>query len=169
MTEPLNQEMFDGLTFFLKGNGPAVQFAVDLIYLAHLIDDLVDGDVIRDTEDIKKGFRILIVDQRMNPFYNAFRGALDPLMASAYLLWLDSTYLETGGASERFTAFMIRNDTLKVIHHCMMLVGGPEWAQEQGPDFWRTFGIKQEKLDEFNTEPINGRLSELPGSLRASA
>ena len=165
----MNQEIFQSLNFFLKGNGPAVSFCIDLIYLAHQIDDLVDGDVEMDAEDVKKTFRILIIDQKINPFYNAFRGALDPLMGSAFLLWLDSTYLETGNASERFTAFMIRNDTLKVIHHCMMLVGGPEWAQEQGPDFWRTFGIKEEKLAEFKTETINGRLSELPGSLRASA
>ena len=168
MTTDFSQEMFDCLTHFLKGNGPAVNFCIDLIYLSHLIDDLVDRDFDRDVEDIKKGFRILIVDQQMNPFYQAFRGALDPLLTSAFMLWLDSTYLEAGGVSERFTAFMIRNDILKVIHHCIMLLGGPQWAQEQGPEFWRVFGIKEEKLVEFQGEN-NGNLSELPRCSIASA
>jgi len=169
MTTNFSKETYDHLNFFLKGDKAAVEFAIDLIYLAHLIDDLVDGDVEREVEDIKRGFRVLIVDQRANPFYNAFRGALDPLLASAFMLWLDSTYLETGGNSERFTAFMIRNDILKVIHHCMMLVGGPDWAQEQGPDFWRTLGIKEEKLAEFKMETPNARLCELPRRSQSSA
>jgi hypothetical protein len=169
MTTQLTEDTFNSLKYFLKGNMAAVQFALDLIYLSHIIDDLVDRDVERDNEDIKKAFRILIVDQQHNPFYMSFRGVLDPLMASAFMLWLDSTYLETGSDTDRFTAFMIRNDTLKVIQHCLLLVGGPEWQHEQGPDFWRVFGIKETKLDEFKHEGINEFLSELPGRAGASA
>lgn len=155
MTEPLSPEVFEYLSGFLKGENQAVSFALDLLFLAHKIDDLVDGDVPVSVEDIKLIFRKLIVDFPYNNFYQRWRNQLEPMISNAYLSWLASTYLEKGNREDRFCAFYIRNDVLRVIQHMMLLIGGPAYVQEQGPLFWKTLGVKEAKYDEFKSEAPN--------------
>lgn len=150
MTEDL--DIFERLSFYLKGDEMAVAFAVDLIWLSHLIDDLVDRDVERSVEDVKLSFRKLLVDFPHNPFFKRWQVQLEPLISNAYLAWLSSTYLEKGDREERFSAFYIRNETLMVIFHCLLLCGGPEWVQANGSDFWRDFGVKEYRYEEFLRE-----------------
>jgi hypothetical protein len=152
MTGPVTLDLFESLDFFLKGDSHAVAFCVDIIFLAHLIDDLVDRDVERSVEDVKIGFRKLLCDFPNNPFYKQFYPQLSTLMASTYMMWLDSTSLEKGSEEERFICFQIRNTTMNIVHHCILLVGGVDWAQEQGVAFWKLFAPKQEKLEELLNE-----------------
>lgn len=152
MTAPLDEHKFERLKFFLKDDASALSLAVDLIYLAHLLDDLVDRDVERSVEDVKRGFRVLLVDNPNNPFLQAHFLQLTPLMGSALMTYLDSTTLEHGDKDERFKAFHIRNDVLKIIRHMMLLTGGADWSQEQGPEFWREFGPPEAKYEEYLKE-----------------
>lgn len=143
--------IFEALEYFLKGNAWAVSLALDLFFLSELIDDLADKDKERSTEDIKLGFRKLLVDFPQNRFYKQFEPQISTLIASTYLMWLDSTALENGNQEERFICFHIRNTTVNIIHHFILLAGGPDWAQEVGPEYWRLFS-KQEKMQELINE-----------------
>lgn len=148
----MSQEVFDKLSFFLQKNRAAVKLCIDLLFVGHLWDDLIDGDVIREPEEIDKAFLIALGELPLNPFYQANQMYLAPLLTSASLLWIDSNGLERGSKDERLTAFCIRNALLNVIHFCIFLVGGGEWVRQQGPDFWRTFLLTNEKYEELLKE-----------------
>ncbi len=152
MTEEFDKEKLRKLGWFLKGNVDAFRLAVDLLYIAHFADDIFDADVERSKEDIKEGFRKLLVGVPQNPFYIRFYPALSTLIAEAYAMWADSTAFEQGDEEERFICFQIRNSTLMILHHMMFLVGGESWLDEQGSNFWRTFAPKIEKWEELRTE-----------------
>jgi hypothetical protein len=149
MTTDMSQNTIEKLSYFLKGDMNAVNLAINLMFVGHLLDDLIDKDVERTPEDIKNAFRVLMVDNVSNPFYQAYRTQLDPLMASALMMWFDSTDLEKGTDDEKFTAFCIRNALLNVIHSCIMYVGGPDWLLEVGPQFWRSNLLTNAKYIEF--------------------
>jgi hypothetical protein len=151
MTEPINQEAFEKLTAFLKDDVNAVKFCVDMLFVGHLWDDLIDKDRTRDDEEINRAFGVLLVDNHINPFYQRFAVQLDPLLANAALLWLTSTRLEKGDDRDKLTAFIIRNAFIEIINYCGLLLGGPQWVIDQGPDLWRMFNL-QEKYQEFINE-----------------
>jgi hypothetical protein len=150
MTEPDN--IFEKLEYFFKGDAFAVAFAMDVLWLAHYVDDLYDGDVPRGKEEAKQAFKKVFCDMPQNPFFLKHQKELSALMASAYLMWCDSTHFERGDAESRFIAFQIRNATLNVVHHCIYLCGGSDWAEQNGPDFWRNFAPRTAKWIELKHE-----------------
>jgi hypothetical protein len=145
----MSEETFAKLTGFLKGDVNAIKLCIDLMYLGHFWDDLIDKDLVRSDEEINQAFLLSLGDIPMNPFYQAFQIQLAPLMMSASLLWLDSTKLERGDNDSKLTAFCIRNALLNLIHFCMFLVGGVAWVREQGPEFWKTFSLTEDLFQQF--------------------
>jgi hypothetical protein len=148
MTEPMSQEVFDALTEYLKDDTNARKLVIDLLFVGHLWDDLIDKDLERTDEDINRAFRTLMVDNQLNPFYQAYRDRLDPLISSTALLWLDSVQLEK---KDKLTAFILRNAFLGIIQYCGLLLGGTDWVLEKGPDLWAKLGLN-EKFAEFLKE-----------------
>jgi hypothetical protein len=142
---PLNDERFNRLKYFLKEDGDALVLAVDLIFLGRAVEDTADNDVERSTKDIKRTFKALMIDGKSdNSFLTEHSQQLTPLIALAYMSWLDSMKLNQGENGDKFKALCIKNDCLKVIRYMMLLVGGPEWSEKEGLDFWREFGPSAE-------------------------
>ena len=152
MTVPLTQDELTYLSFFLKDNKGALKLALDIIYVSHLWDDLIDGDVERSVEDVNAAFIKAFRSIPNNSFYINLpliaQQQLNGLIISAAMQYRESTQLEIGNDDDRFIAFLIRNSVLPIIHYLMLLVGGESWIDEQGISFWRAF------LD-FNTEVVN--------------
>jgi hypothetical protein len=69
MTEPMSREVFDALTEYLKDDTNARKLVIDLLFVGHLWDDLIDKDLERTDEDINRAFRTMLVDNQLNPFY----------------------------------------------------------------------------------------------------
>lgn len=151
MTKPMTTEELESLSFFLKDNKAALKLALDIIYVGHLWDDLVDRDVQRTTEDINSAFIKAFRDIPDNLFYQTlppmFQQQLAGLIISTGMQYRDSIYLEMGDQGDRFTGFLIRNAALSIIHYLMFLVGGEDWVDEQGVNFWRTFGLRDQYLE----------------------
>ena len=152
MTAPLDDIKFEKLQYFLKGDMNAVKFCIDLIYLSHYWDDIFDGDMERTPEEANDAFQKALIDIPENPFYQACFSILQPMIRRTSLLWMDSNTLARGNQNDKLSAFMIRNDLLNIIHTCIILVGGVEWAKERGVEFWRTLGIPMSKFHEFMME-----------------
>ena len=151
MTRPLTHDELSSLSFFLRDNQPALKLALDIIYVSHLWDDLIDGDVDRSADDINNAFIKAFRSIPNNIFYQSLpeiaKQQLNGLIISAAMQYKDSTQLELGDEDDRFMAFVIRNAILGIIHYLMLLVGGEEWIDEQGVLFWRTFGLKGQYLE----------------------
>jgi hypothetical protein len=142
----------DKLLYFLKGDQNAVDFCVNLTYIAHLWDDLIDKNIQRSDADINDAFRAALIDIPCNPFYVHFRTHLAPLMQSAILQWEDANILERGSDHDKHMAYMLRASFLQIFCFCAYLIGGSSWARQVGPEMRRLY---EETLESFMEEMKN--------------
>ena len=152
MTEKKQIDWIQKLSPALKGDQWALQFCIDVMFIAHLWDDLIDRDNFRTSEDISEAFRIALVDIPKNPFYLAHIGDLRPLMMNVILQWSDANVLEKGDREDRAKAYMLKASVLQLFNYCAYLIGGPAWAFEVGPGLRHLYG---EFIDDYIGETEN--------------
>ena len=144
-----NKALRSMLMFFLKGDTNAIQFCMDVMYVCHIWDDLIDKDNELSDKQIHEAFTILMLHIPENPFYQAFGVKLRPLLHNMIIQWKDANTLERGDEHDRHMAYMLRASPLQVINYCAVLVGGADWYDEVGPDMRRMY---QEDFDKFMKE-----------------
>lgn len=138
--KPLPKEKIDRLEYYLKGDRVALLFCLDLLYVAHLWDDLIDGDKERSIEDINQGFIKSLASIPSNQFFELCRPALMPMMYNALIMWLEANKLKDGGPEDRLVSYCLDNAVIEIIHFCILAKGGPDWAREVSGEFWSIFG-----------------------------
>lgn len=146
--EPLPKDKIERLEYFLKGDKMALLFCLDLLYVAHLWDDLIDGDKERTAEEINQGFVKSLTAIPTNSFFELCRPALLPMMYNALTMWLETKNMNNGDPDERLTAFCLDNAVIEIIHFCILAKGGTEWAREVSSEFWQLFGPNDEDFQE---------------------
>lgn len=124
----------------LKGNEDAVRFCIDVTFIAHVWDDLIDKDKERTNNEISNAFKAALIDIPANPFYLAHINDLRPLMMNAILQWQDANKLEVDGSQhDKHMAFMLRASFIQLFVYCAFLVGGGGWAETIGPEIRRIY------------------------------
>lgn len=144
--EPISLAKRERLLYFLKDDKYALLFCLDLLYVAHVWDDLVDRDVERTAEEINGAFIKSLAHIPNNPFYQQWMPALLPMMHNALVSWLLSNELVKGSKDDKVTAFSIMHGVTNVIQFCILVKGGTDWAREVGVEFWQLFGVNETEL-----------------------
>lgn len=148
MLEAISKEKQDRLLYFLKGDKYALLFCLDLLYISHLWDDLLDVDNERTGEDINEAFIRSLWRIPNNPFYRQCQPALLPMMYNALTMWLESNSLKKAAGNGKVAAFALENAIIEIIHFCILVKGTIDWAREVGPEFWALFGPTTDDLAE---------------------
>jgi hypothetical protein len=148
MSEPLSGHKLERLEYFLKGDKYALLFCLDLLYVGHLWDDLIDGDKDRTGEDINQAFIKSLAGIPNNPFYQQCMPALLPMMYNSLTMWLESNELQKGNKDQRVTAYTLGNAVIEIIHFCILIKGTIDWAREVAMEFWELFGPTAVELEE---------------------
>lgn len=130
------QEVIEKLRFFLKEDTQAIKLVLELLFVGHLWDDLIDKDKPRTDAEINQAFTFALGEIPTNQYFSA----VYPLIRNAIGLWEIANTLENGDMDNKTTAFLIRNALMEVIFFIMYLIGGPAWIAEQGANFWQYFG-----------------------------
>ena len=146
--ETLSEHKLERLEYFLKGDKYAVLFCLDLLYVCHLWDDLIDGDKERTGEDINQAFIKSLSGIPSNPFYQQCQPALLPMICNAFTMWLESNILKSGNKDQRVTAYALDNGIVEILHFCIVIKGTIEWAREVADEFWELFGPTAIELEE---------------------
>ena len=134
------QILVESLTHCLRGNKDAVRFCIDVTFIAHVWDDLIDKDKERTNEEISNAFKTALIDIPSNPFYLAYINDLRPLMMNTILQWQDANKLEASGNShDKHMAFMLRASFIQLFVYCAFLCGGGGWAETIGPEIRRFY------------------------------
>lgn len=145
MTAPLNAYELEQLLYFLKGDKHALLLCLDMVWCGHYFDDLIDQDNPRTPEDAKTAFLKVFRGIPDNPFFKRWQPYLQPLLMNTAQLYIDSTNLEFGDPDERLMAFILRNQSLAFINHCIYCAGiaddDPEWVSKVSTDFWKLFKL----------------------------
>ena len=134
---------------FFKGNTDAIKLCMDLIYISHLWDDMVDKDKDRTDYEINDGFRIALVEIGANPFYLRYANQLHPLMMKSCLDYEALLPLERGTGHDKTIAFTLRNSVLGILAYSIFLIGGMDWYRQVAPEFYRTMWDKLEEQFQF--------------------
>ncbi len=149
MTEDSQLVLTNAFHRWFRGNAAAMRLAAMLTEAAHFIDDLVDGTPIPPAQ-AKLVARYLLLEIPANAFYREHYAFLQPLLAQCWLQWMASDTMERGealGVDDRAKCYMLRASLYGLFHGMAVVVGGLEWAEEVGPDIYRTYG---EKLEDFD-------------------
>lgn len=134
------ENLIEVLMHALKGNEAAVRFCIDITFIAHVWDDLVDRDKERTSDEISNAFKSALVDIPSNPFYLANINDLRPLMMNVILQWQDANKLEVNGNThDKHMAFMLRASFIQLFVYCAFLCGGGGWAETIGPEIRRIY------------------------------
>ena len=139
---------------YLKNDQWATKFCMDLIYIAHLWDDLVDKDKERTTYEISDAFRLAMCGLTANPFYVTNISQLHPLIMDVILKYDAVVKLEKSKDDHtQLIAFTLSNALLGVIAYCIFLVGGINYYREVIDSFYKELWIDvEEHLIEFLRE-----------------
>lgn len=146
------RQLAEKLNYFFKGELDAVRLCLDLLYVAHIWDDLIDKDRPRHDNEINTAFRIALFDIPSNQFYFQNQGALKTLILNGILQWQDSNILEKGSEHDQHLAWMLRDGFLDIFSYCAYLIGGPEWVAQIGPDLRR---VNEETIESYIKEKGN--------------
>ncbi|MCX8125812.1 MAG: hypothetical protein N3E40_01530 [Dehalococcoidia bacterium] len=148
MTKPLNSEQLQLLETLTGGNKWALKFCLDLLWVGHLWDDLIDMDVERTREDVNRAFMTAFHELWVNPFIQSLplelRDHISGLVASTAMQYLVSTELELGDDDDRFMAFICSNAVLDVIQYVSVLCVTPV---DETVGLFRAFNLRSEYLN----------------------
>ncbi|XPV77039.1 MAG: hypothetical protein ACNI27_03725 [Desulfovibrio sp.] len=136
----------------LQGNSPAVQLVNDVSFVAHLWDDLIDGDKQLESEHINWAFWVLFVQLQENPFYVEYREQLVPIFRESILAWIDSSEMEKEGGNSRCMAYTLRTMYDMIITTCAYIIGGYTWMREVSAAMRRDMSMTDGTFDEYMAE-----------------
>lgn len=133
---------------FFKGNAAAARLCADLVTVAHVWDDLVDGDKPVSSATADMAFRKMMLEIPANEFYRANFSFLQPVLVMIWAQWSAANAMETHPIKgDREKAFMLRASLFQLFHACAVLIGGLDWAGEIGPEIYRMYGESLETFD----------------------
>jgi hypothetical protein len=152
--EPLCEHFNRIFVKYFGQENDAVRMCNDLVYVAHLWDDLYDQDKQRSKLAVNKAFTMLWGIIPTNPFYQKHIRELGPILMNAALKWQNANEMEhSPNPNTRMTAYSIRSCFVDVFAYCLYLIGGYGYALQAGPGFWSDLGSDIiEKYNEFEKE-----------------
>ena len=133
---------------WFKGNQSAMRFCADMVEVAHVWDDLVDGDKPVTSSKANSIFRKMMLEIPSNEFYRANFTFLHPILVMVWAQWDAANAMETHPFKDDMAkAYMLRASLYQLFHACAVLCGGLDWAGQIGPEVYRLYGENLEAID----------------------
>ena len=116
----------------------AIQWLLDLWRVTQMLDDVVDNDPI-DREELNSTIFLALVGLPANPFFQAHRINLLPVLATSILKWQASNFVEQNGIADE-KSFVWRSAYYDVVLMVVMLCHGVEKAINAAPYVMKMYG-----------------------------
>ena len=136
------------------GNVDALHVYRMLVDMAHVWDDVVDGDKAVPEIELNNAFLIALVYLPANPFYQRIQQQILPM-------WL--TIVSGYEAANRFErdkdahgieiAHTLRYAAGNIVAYAMHVCLGPDEARKYIPEMWKS--VVHERFDEYRKEHLN--------------
>lgn len=123
------------------GDEFAVQFVTDIIQIAEVWDDIVDGDTL-DLRQVDSAMTAAMLRLPLNPFYREHGHYLTPLIIQAINTWKVSNALSNGNRDQRAVAFTLRHMDLQLVQAVVQLTQGQDMAREIGIEIWTQYAAR---------------------------
>ncbi len=132
MAEFTVQDETNKLAQWCMGDRHAMQFLLHAFEVTQIADDFADGDKPErlTSEYMTRLLHMSFVEIPNNPFYQAYREALWPVLSSCFLTWNATNQWEKSAArTSRMFAYVNRETCEQLIHLTAYLLGGQDHAR----------------------------------------
>jgi hypothetical protein len=136
------------------GNQDALNMYRMFVDLAHLWDDLVDGDKETTEDDINNAFLICLIYLPANPFYRSIQEQVWPMWLTVVSAYQTANKFERdkdphGLEIAHGLRYAAGNIMAYAVHVCV----GAEKAKEVLPEMWKS--VFHERFDDYRKEHLD--------------
>ena len=136
------------------GNDDAGRLVAHLCDVAHVWDDLIDGDKLVPPEAINRVFEKTLFAIPANPFFQQHRAALLPLIYTGILGYVTANRMERSGDPHQIEiAHGLRYAVAHVAAFSISVTNPPEQAAEILPAAW--VALMPERFDDYFKEHVH--------------
>lgn len=126
----------------VRGDNEALTFLAHMHDIAHIADDIADGDLDNVGRGVETLLALALVSIPEDPFYQKHAARLHPIIANAITHWAVANEYERSRDVAMFDrAFVLRSMYATLTTTAAELVAGPisgiHWAREVGIRLWR--------------------------------
>jgi hypothetical protein len=147
----MHEELFN-LEWF-GGNVDAWKMAVEMVRLAQIWDDLIDGDQPVPEAEIHRAFTTALVYLPMNPFYRQIQDLIQPMWVTTIANYKTANSFERKKDEHGLEiAHGLRFAAGNIIVYAVILCVGEEKAQEYIPELWKC--MFNERFDDYRKEHL---------------
>ena len=114
---------------------------------AELFDDVVDADTKIEESHVERVLFSLLTQLPLNPFFDAYKHQLCPIMFTGVNAWLDATKMEKGTDHEKSHAYVLRDWYMELLMYVIYLTRGREYMRSVSVEV-RAF-FMAETLEEY--------------------
>lgn len=145
MTEEqtLRQSLTDGLSL----PHDAVEWLCDLYSVTQVFDDFADGDTV-ERGDLNRALYASLVGMQLNPFYEANRSSIRPVLATYIMKWQASDAAERNGNANE-VSFVWRAGFYDLVMLVFLIVHGREATEANAELIMSLYG---EKFEDYRKE-----------------
>ena len=142
------------LTYAYKGNTDATRLALTIVEIADVWDNLIDKDKEVSDSKINQAFWLACIELHQNPFFRQFSADLLPIMANGITNWHIANKLQRMKDDRAIEiAHVLRYSIADAVVHIALLIGGPDWVVEVGPEL--RLRSQKDTLKNFRKEVAN--------------
>jgi hypothetical protein len=149
------REQRDAKFFEWLQNADAARFCLDVSQFTEVYDDYVDADVVVQKADMARAVFGALYYIPANPFFNANRDTLLPVMFLCVNAWLDSNELAGGSESEKALAYTLKGLGIEILLACIGITRGTDYLRTVSADIRRAF-MAHESFADYCKEPAHG-------------
>ena len=144
---------------------PAVMFLAHLEDIAHIADDIADGDMDSVGRAVEDLLAWALVTLPCDPFYRENFDRLQPLVANAVTHWATANAFERSGDPRMLDrAFILRSMYATLTVACAAIVAGPvdgpQWSREVATKLWAEW--THESVGDYISEHVTARVAPPP-------
>ena len=141
--QTLRDSLTDGLSLPLD----AVVWLCDLYAVTQVFDDFADGDTV-ERDDLNRALFLSLVGMSANPFFDANRFSLRPVLALFIMKWQASDQAERAGKADE-VSFVWRAGFYDLVMTAFLICHGREATEANAQTIMSLYG---EKFTEYRKE-----------------
>jgi len=141
------QEIRDAKLRNWVGDLNAIAYVGAVSDAAELFDDIVDRDTEIENSHVERVLFSLLTQLPLNPFFDAYKHQLCPIMFTGVNAWLDATKMEKGSDHEKSHAYVLRDWYMELLMYTIYLTRGREYMRSVSVEV-RAF-FMAETLEEY--------------------
>jgi hypothetical protein len=139
---PKGQMNIELARWAVRGDNEALTFLAHMHDIAHIADDIADGDTDNVGRAVETLLALALVSIPEDPFYQKNAAKLHPIIANAITAWSVANQFERAhDVAMLDRAFMLRSMYATLTTTAAEIVAGPvhgiHWAREVGIRMWR--------------------------------